>query len=231
MKKPPQHGQGVVEYALILALIAIGTILAFQLTGVSLGDVFCRVSNGIKPGSCGSGVLCSDDFANLGSSQNVSGGWNNTNGQACINGTGVLYNSCSMTNLKTNDYTASLDGATLTNGNGYGIYFRATMTPAGINGYAFQFDPGASGFVIRKWTNGREIYPTLAYKSMPGYDWRGEAHKLEIKVSGSTFTGYVDGVAMLTATDNTYSSGGTGIRTWDSTNVCIDGFSLKPPTP
>ena len=125
------------------------------------------------------------------------------------------------------DYTVSLTKASLTAGNGYGIYFRATNVGAGINGYAFQYDPGAGGFVIRKWVNGVEINPAIAYVSKPGYDWYSSPHTLEIKTVGNKFYGYVDGVLMLSGTDSTYTTGGAGIRTWDSTNFCADAFSVK----
>lgn len=218
----------MVEYALILLLIAIGTILAFQLMGVSISDVYCRVASGFKADACAkTTALCNDEFSNLSGSGGLSGTWKAANGQACIQGGGTLYNKCSMSTVNATDYMASLDGATLSGGNGYGIFFRASDSGLGVNGYAFQYDPGASGFVIRKWVNGREINPSIAYQSKPGYDWYGKPHKLEVKVVGNTFTGYVDGVAVLSGTDNTYTSGGTGIRTWDSTQLCVDNFSLK----
>ncbi len=193
-----------------------------------MSDVYCRVAEGIKTGACAkTTAFCNDDFNNLGGSQGLSGPWQTSGGQACIKGGGILFNKCSMSSTIPTDYTASLNAAALSAGNGYGIFFRATDTGLGTNGYAFQYDPGLSGFVIRKWVNGREINPSIVYKSMPGYDWYSKAHTLEVKVAGNTFTGYVDGVAVLSGTDSTYATGGTGIRTWDSTNLCIDSFSVK----
>ena len=126
---------------------------------------------------------------------------------------------------------AQIDGAKLNSGNGYGIYFRATSTSQGVSGYAFQYDPGFNGLVMRKWVNGVEINPPMAFKSMPGSDWYSAAHTLSVKVSGNTYTGMVDGVPMLTATDNTYLTGGTALRVWDSTQVCMDNFSVSSLTP
>ena len=222
-------GQAVVEYALALVLILLVVILALRLMGVSLNAVYCQVVGIFNKNAC-AGVLCEDRFANLSGEQVPFGAWSAANGQACIQGGGVMYNQCSTTRMSASDYQVTMSNALLTSGNGYGVYFRATNSPAGLNGYAFQYDPGANGFVIRKWVNGVEIFsPTLAQVSNPGYSWYGQAHNLSVKVVGSTFTGYVDGVAVITAQDSTFTSGGTGIRTWDSTVLCTSGLSVNSP--
>jgi hypothetical protein len=134
--------------------------------------------------------------------------------------------------MKASDYTAQVGKGAVNEGNGYGIYFRASNSGDGINGYAFQYDPGKNSFVIRKWVNGREIYPSVAEKAMPGYNWHGSAHDLSVKVIGNTFTGMVDGQAVITGRDSTYTSGGAGIRTWDEhTKFCMDSFSVNPIAP
>ena len=234
-KKP--SGQGNMEYALILLLIAVAAIMIMQITGVSVESVFCRVAGGLGAKNCGSSTICQDDFTDLSGSLVKSGTWTVSNGQLCNSGGGgMVYNKCSMGNgsLPTNDYTASLNVANLTAGNGYGIYFHATDTGSGINGYAFQYDPGLGGFVIRKWVNGSEIFnPVLAVAYVSNYNWYSQPHNLTVKVVGNTFIGYVDGQQVLSGTDpnNTYPTGGSAIRTWDSTNLCVDQFSLSPNTP
>lgn len=228
MKAKQQAGQGAVEYAFLLLLVVVGTLLILQLMGISVRDVYCRVASGFSANAC-SLALCQDDFDNLNGSKGLTGSWKPSNGKICIEGGGTFLNKCSM-NMTDNDYTATLDGADLGAGNGYGIFFRATDTGSGINGYAFQYDPGLNGFVIRKWVNGREINPAIAFKSVPGFDWYGKPHSLSVKVSGNTFTGYVDGKIMLVGQDDTYASGGAGVRTWDSTKLCIDKFSIDPTT-
>ncbi|MCX6069015.1 MAG: hypothetical protein NT121_25255 [Chloroflexi bacterium] len=232
MKTKQQSGQGMVEYALLILLVAIGALLALQLMGISVKDVYCRIAGVFTTTACsGSTSLCQDNFDNMSGSQSVIGPWAATNGRACIQGGGTLLNKCSQTQLSAADYSAQVKGAALTSGNGYGIFFRATNTGSGINGYAFQYDPGLNGYVIRKWINGSEINPAIVYKSVPGNNWYGSPHDLSIKVVGNTFTGYVDGQAVLTGQDNTYTSGGTGLRTWDSTNLCLDDFSINSVTP
>jgi pilus assembly protein Flp/PilA len=42
-----ERGQGMVEYALILVLIAIVVIVILQVTGQQVNDVFSNVNNGL----------------------------------------------------------------------------------------------------------------------------------------------------------------------------------------
>ena len=230
MKTKYQSGQGMTEYALILVLVALVAILGLNLFGISIKDVYCSIAKAFGATTC-TGTLCQDNFANLSGSQNVNGPWSTSTGQACITGGGTLLNKCSVSQMTAKDYTTQLTGATLSAGNGYGVFFRATNTGSGINGYAFQYDPGLNGFVIRKWINGNEINPAIVYKSTPGYNWYGAPHNLSVKVVGNTFTGYVDGVPILVGQDNTYTQGGTGLRTWDSTRLCLSQFSINSNTP
>jgi Flp pilus assembly pilin Flp len=226
--------QGMVEYALVLVLIAIASLLILQLSGVSIRDVYCRVAAGLGANACGQTAYCQDNFANLGGwkvSAGPASGWVISNGQLCASGNGTIANKCSMSGMPSNDYTAEIVSAKLNTGNGYGLFFRSFDNGLGMSGYAFQYDPGLSGVVIRKWVNGAEINPALAYKSMPGTDWYGAAHNLSVKVVGDTFIGMVDGVPVLTAKDSTYPSGGTGLRVWDSTQVCMNNFGVNPIAP
>jgi hypothetical protein len=229
MKNKTRAGQGFVEYVLLLMLIVAGAVLIMRILGTSVGDLYCKVAGAFNSESC-TANLCEDDFTDLSGSQAVSGKWQASNGQICSPaGGGITLNSCSTSKMKASDYSVSLNDALLSKGNGYGVFFRATMTAKGLNGYIFQYDPGAKGFVMRKWVNGNEINPSIAYKSVPAsYDWYSKPHTLTVKVVGDTFIGYVDGVAVLTGKDSTYKSGGSGIRTWDSTNLCVDGFAIAP---
>jgi len=98
-----------------------------------------------------------------------------------------------------------------------------------MNGYVFQYDPGyyPGAFIIRKWVNGRELSAPIAVAKAPGYDWYSSPRDIEVVVEGDTFTAYVDGVEVLTATDSTYATGGSGLRNWDSTKVCFDQFGMQ----
>ncbi len=46
---PREEGQGLVEYGLILILIAIAVIIALTVAGEEIADLFSRVSAAINP--------------------------------------------------------------------------------------------------------------------------------------------------------------------------------------
>jgi pilus assembly protein Flp/PilA len=48
-----EKGQGLVEYALILVLVAIVVIAVLLLLGPQINQAFCRVANVLEPGTCG----------------------------------------------------------------------------------------------------------------------------------------------------------------------------------
>lgn len=48
-----EEGQGMVEYGLIIALVAIGAIIALGLLGDGLGDLFDRVLGSLGVGGGG----------------------------------------------------------------------------------------------------------------------------------------------------------------------------------
>jgi pilus assembly protein Flp/PilA len=48
-----EEGQGLVEYALILVLVAIVVIAVLLLLGPAINQTFCKVANTLKPGTCG----------------------------------------------------------------------------------------------------------------------------------------------------------------------------------
>lgn len=214
-----RSGQSTVELALIIALVAAIALLALSATGVRLDQLFCRVV-GIFGGSCG--ALFADDFSDLDDWQAVSGKWDNVDGELCGGpGEGKIFAPISA-----DDYTINLDTARLTQGNGYGVFFRAQDVEQ-VDGYVFQYDPGMSGFVIRKWVSGREVWAPLAYKQITGYDWHGEDRKLQLAVEGDTFTVTLDGQPIMTTTDSTYAEGAVGMRTWDNSRACFDDLTIN----
>jgi Flp pilus assembly pilin Flp len=222
-----EFAQGTVEYALILALVVIVVIVILSLTGTNIAQVYCRVVGALGGAACSS--YCSDDLNSLGGWTTSGSSWSINSGQVCTVGNqpeGRMFNRCSFENpnIPPTNYVINAENATLTAGNGYGIIFRtASTTP--LNGYTFQYDPGASGFIIRKWINGAES--TLAYRAFPAGFQINAPHNLQVVVNGNTYKAYVDGVLMLTATDATYTSGGSGLRRWDATSACIDNFNIS----
>lgn len=228
------QGQGITEYALIIALVTSVVFMSLEATGTNVREVFCRVLDGLGASSqyCES-AYCQSSFDSMDGWESTKGfGWEARDGQLCNTSNAwrnYLYNQCSMEDHVPDDYTVHLNGATLAEGNGYGIFFRLQNYDDRPNGYAFQYDPGLGGaFAVRKWVNGYEINPPIVRNRVPGYDWHGSARDLEVQVKGDTFTAFVDGEEVLTFTDPNYESGGVGLRTWDSTSVCMDNFSIEP---
>ncbi len=225
------RGQGLVEYSILIALIAVGIILALQLYGISVYDAYCYAADKISGGqACEPTQLCLDDFSTDLSGWTVLQGVPGSieDGAYCPSSYTRLLNTCS-TASGTDDYSVTLSGSDLTSGSGYGVAFRAEDTPTGMTGYVFQYDPGyyPGSFIFRKWVNGKELSTPIAVAPAPGYSWYNTPRDIQVVVEGDTFTAYVDGVAVLTATDSTYTSGGAGIRTWDSTKVCFDQFEMN----
>lgn len=226
------HGQGLLEYALLISLIAVGIALALNLYGISVREAYCNVADKVSRGqACKPTEICQDDFSGDLSGWTLLEGSVGSikDGKYCPPSYSRTLNNCSTSSGNLEDYTVSLNGADLKSGSGYGLAFRAEDTPTGMTGYVFQYDPGyyPGSFIIRKWVNGRELSTPIAVKKMPGYDWYSAPHDISVDVKGDTFTAYVDGEAILTATDSTYTSGGSGLRTWDSTQVCFDQFGMQ----
>jgi hypothetical protein len=208
-----ENGQGLLEYILILMLTVITAVMAMALTGISLRDAYCQIVEGFGSRAC---VFVPEKWTK------ISGNWD-VGDQICGGvGEGRLF----ADGFSGSDYTIHIDSAALTQGNGYGVFFRAT-DPANIDGYTFQYDPGYQAFIFRKWVNGRELNPPFAVSRAPGYNWYNASHQVQIKIQGDHFTAYVDGAQVLEATDSTYASGGIGLRTWDNTKMCVDGITIN----
>jgi hypothetical protein len=228
----PLKAQGIVEYVLIITLILVILILSLGVMGVSVRDAYCLVVGGLDKGGICS-TTCQDGFDNMNGWKKYNfSGWAIQNGQLCITKTGEqqLFNQCSFGSNIPADYVINLDNAQLFSGSGYGLFFRLQNSKDGIaNGYAFQYDPGLGNrFVIRKWVNGWEINPPLALSApYPQFTWYNQPHKIQVVVKGNRFDAYVDGSKVLTATDNTYQSGGSGMRSWDNTQACFDSYSMS----
>jgi Flp pilus assembly pilin Flp len=228
-----KSGQGLVEYALLLALLTIGMILVLSLNGTSVSDLYCRVASGIGGGkACNERQkYCEDTFDKDLSQWQTSTNMSLNNGQMCFSNGLQSLNKCSV-KLPESDYDINLNDVNLSNGNGYGAYFRTTVDGNGLDGYVFQYDPGLKSstypngaFVIRQWVNGREVWDPIAIAPM-GPDVFNTPHDFNISVKGDTYTVTMDGKQVLTAKDSTYPTGGTGIRSWDSTSACMGDYSI-----
>ena len=240
MKEMKQHqrGQGLVEYGLILILVALVVILAITQLGNTTRDKVDEVSSALDaeftPGP-DQGTYCESDMTSSDGWQYEGAGtdsWQIIDGKMCRdtkNQMGFAYSQCSQTEQMRNaeDYVIYIEDVVLSKGDGFGIMFRLQDYDANPNGYAFQYDPGMHGIVFRKWVNGWEIWNPLAFKQLDNYEWYDVPRDIKISVEGKTMKAYIDGELMLTAKDDTYSSGGVGLRTWSNTLVCFEDFSIN----
>lgn len=224
IKSHNADGQGLIEYALLIALVSSVVILSLSVMGIGVKDIYC----GIVENLGGSDVCRSafaEDFSDISDWVSSWGKWDNSNDELCGSRWGGIFNE----DFSGDDYTVNVGKANLAQGKGYGVYFR-TQDYKKPNGYIFQYDPGWGGgaFLFRKWVNGHELSP-FAVQRAPGFDWHGEDHNIQLVVEGDTFKAYVDGQEMLSASDSTYSEGGVGFRVWDRTKVCFDDLSITTP--
>ena len=228
--------QGLVQYALLISLLVVGAVLVLNLFGISVSDVYCNVSRSISNSQevcAAEKIYCEDTFdGSVGGWKPVSGTAKVSDGQMCLSNYMQTLNQCSMKSSE-NDYVINMNDVVLTQGNGYGVYFRSTLTNKGLDGYVFQYDPGATGngnkngyYLIRRWVGGVEVTTPIAIAPMSGKETYNVPHDIKIVVNGDSYTVFMDGKQILSAKDSTYPTGGSGLRSWDSTNACLGDFSI-----
>jgi prepilin-type N-terminal cleavage/methylation domain-containing protein len=144
------------------------------------------------------GSALSDPF-----DEDVAAGWTETRGQywEVVDGTyhaglpgGKSKEHRSFTGSDAwEDYTVTLT-ATLEEGKAFGVYFRTT-DPTKPDGYLFEYvsSSGKGAFQLRKVVDGKNESPFAKTRVPKGYEWHGEEREIEIRVSGDTYTVYVDG--------------------------------------
>jgi fructan beta-fructosidase len=229
-----EHAQSLLEYSLLVAVLVLVFIASIPQLRSSITGVFTRTetllmhdsdpAHPLDP-SHPSSYLWRDDLNSLDNWNPVRGKWEASNG--------VLRNTSSgegriFTPYTGDDFMVDIDIAHLLQGNGYGVWLRASEVDGdNINGYTFQYDPGhgRGEFSMRKWVDGKEL-STFVRVSAEGYDWY-DPHKVQVIANGDTFTVVIDGVQILTAQDSTYSSGQVGLRTWSNTRTEFHGFSIE----
>lgn len=224
-------GQTVVEYALLVGLVVLVLILILSMTGNVIRGAFCSVVNSLSPKSAlGCSAYFSEDFNDMSDWRTVYGNanWALEDGNLVM--TGGDQRMINTTPLP-DDYKIILDSAQIKAGPGYGILFRQSQNGSSYSGYSFQVDPGLGNkFAFRRYDrNGAELGTPLAVSAPHGsFDWHAP-HKVEVVVKGSTYSAYIDGNLVLTATDTTYKSGQVGLRTWTGTQAVFGHMTVTAP--
>ncbi|MBC7248743.1 MAG: DUF1080 domain-containing protein [Anaerolineae bacterium] len=235
-----QSGQGLVEYALIILLVGVvvgGTAYA---VGPSIGHVYSALqgelpaSQWASPGSQATAVSLTPtptptptpQPADWSGWQVVAGKKWRVEGDSYCTGPGGEQRSFYGAENWT-DYEITFK-ALLTQGNGYGVYFRATNYER-ANAYVFQYDPGygKGAFLYRRIVNGNEQSPFARAWAANDYEWHGAEREIRLRVEGNTFTAYVDGEVVLQAQHSEYTHGGVGLRAWDGSSVCFRDLQIK----
>ncbi|MEA3307057.1 MAG: family 16 glycoside hydrolase [Elusimicrobiota bacterium] len=119
--------------------------------------------------------------------------------------------------------------AKLEKGNGYGIYYRASIdSNEKIDSYIFQYDPGLGNkFVVRKINDSRETGPIASIAMPSDFPVYDQYHQIEIKVQDDSHEIYVNGEKVLDFNDSTFTSGTSGFRTWDSTKASFEEIEIN----
>jgi type II secretory pathway pseudopilin PulG len=168
-------------------------------------------------------VLFSSNFDNMNNLKSLMGKWNITNG-ALVNTPGnesrVAFGDSNWT-----DYEIKTS-AVLTQGNGYGIYYRADGNP-NITGYVFQYDPGLGNkFVVRRVVGGVEQSPFQTVSMPSGFPVYNQSHDISIAVVGDRTVIKVDNQTVMAFTDGSFASGSGGFRTWGATAASFDNLTV-----
>jgi len=173
-------------------------------------------------------ALFSSDFDNMDNLIPLRGKWEILNNNLAVKGKGehrLAFGDETWTDyeLKTN--------ATLSDGQGYGIYFRADGEKQ-ITGYCFQYDPGygRGAFLVRKVKNGREKGPFQRVSIPKGFPVYNQSHEIAITAQGDHHVIKVDGEVILDFHDDTFSSGSAGFRSWGKSEVSFENVTVSERT-
>lgn len=235
-------GQGVIEYVLILALLAAVAVLALSAMGVSLQNVLNEVVSALgalgveqeQPPSCE--VFYQSQF-DRGINEWYqlkkglwSGKWQNIAGKMV----GDPLAAALLKSVKRDDYivtAASIELKKVRDSyQGFALIFRAAALADDLEGYMFEFekkdaaDPGLMYF--SKWVRGYQVFPPLASVAVPAnFNWN-EVQQMRVTVQGDTFTALINGQEVLRARDATYTQGYVGMAVNYGSRATVRNFSV-----
>lgn len=239
-----ERGQGLVEYALILALVAIVAALALGALGISLEDAYEQVLaalGGEVATECETHFETSFD-KEVNWVEVTSGFWGRY-GRWKIEDDKLVSPRLGLvllTDYSGSDYQISLDeiesNDVRSTWNGYAVFFRARMDNRGrIEGYAFEFERVSRWSPYRMyfsyWSRGVQVpLNPPGYVSPPG-GWQS-AENLTISVEGDTFVAKMNGQEILRASDGRglYNDGFVGLASNFGSTVSFEAGTIESPT-
>jgi Flp pilus assembly pilin Flp len=232
-----QPGQGLVEYAIIISLVAAVLMLSLSLLGFSLKDVYYGIVNTLRGGAGPASYYMNDFDGDLTdwTTHNwwfLRGGWATKDGRLIGDRAAATF----LDDFSGDDYVVSLNDVNVNNvkkhWNGFAVLFRTDTEGRRPSGYSFEYEqisrhhPGELYF--SKWANGVQIRPPIArVKAPPGFDPINPGD-VKIAVQGDTFTAYINEEQVLQASDSTYSEGGVGLITNWGSSMSLDSVSIDP---
>jgi hypothetical protein len=230
-----ESGQGLVEYALLIILVGVMSILALRLLGVNVAEALSRLDIGMDSTTIEPEEEENDyrtDF-DEGISEWESINWKRSSSRNWHTDTSKVvaekYSGIFLTGYESDDfsfYIRDIDLSTTSSAwNGFSVFFRATNTTR-ISGYSFRVQKPNKKDVGRiyfsKWANGYQITPVIqVIDADSSFDWEG-IHDLRIVANGSQLTAYLDGQLVLQTTDSTYTSGSVGLYTHRGSTLTAD---------
>jgi len=234
-----QRGQGLLEYALLIALVAVLIALTLNAMGISIADVYSKAVAALEGDTSGEDDLdckplavATDEWKNL-EDKFWRGGIKQGDGEfyVCPLCGGLL------PGFSGNDYVIDLSDVKVSNvlpsWNGYGVAFRADYQKSGLNGYMFEIERVNKNLKTQiyfsKWVNGKQIKPPLATITAPAnFDWDNPP-SMTVKVEGDQMIAYLNGVEVLRASDSTYAEGSSGVIANMGTQLQFNDFYATPP--
>jgi len=231
--------QGLVEYALLLLLVAVVTGLGLSAAGVSIPEVYNQVITGFQGG--GENGAGGEQPACLPLAQ-AGEDWTafyDKFWRGGITPEGLGYQVCPLCGglvpgFTGSDYQIDLSGVQVGNvrptWNGYGVAFRSEYGKQGLNGYTFEIERVNKNAPVQiyfsKWVNGKQIKPPLSVQNLPAdFDWNTPPD-ISVKAEGDTFTAYVGGKPVLQASDQTFTEGGAGVISNYGTQLSFSDFQV-----
>lgn len=238
MKHSTERGQSYVEYAVLLALIALASLLALAAMGVSLESAYASIVgmfNTDQPPSATEGYQTGFDGALDDWIAAQYGFWRG--GKAEIERGRLKLAPLTMNLLKSytgKDYDLLLTGPQIENKNGtwngFGLMFRADAS--GRNGYMFEIEKknpaNPTQLYFSKWVDGKQYkIPSTITNAPNNFDWKNVGN-MQVTVRGDTMTAYLGGKQVAQTRDSTFAQGQVGIASNAGSELRVDGFSVTP---